>query len=102
VDGCTRLHVFWRAILPLSWSGICSVATLVAIGAWGEYFGTLILAGPDTMTAPVAVYAYVGVESQDWSAMAAGGLIVVVPILLATMVAQRGLLRGLTAAAVKG
>jgi len=102
IDGCTRFQTFRKVILPIARSGISTVAILAAIGAWGEFFVALILSGSDTLTAPVAVYSYVGIESQDWSTMSAAGLVVVVPILLATIVAQRGLLRGLSAAAVKG
>ena len=46
--------------------------------------------------APVAIYQYVGLQVSDWSTMAAAALFVVVPIMVLTAVAQRGLMRGLT------
>jgi multiple sugar transport system permease protein len=102
IDGCSRLQAFVRVILPVSRAGLVTVGLLVAIAAWNEYFGALILSGPDTMTAPLAIYGYIGTTSSNWSAMAAGGVIVIVPILFMTLAAQRGLLRGLTAGAVTG
>jgi multiple sugar transport system permease protein len=101
VDGCSRFQAFIKVILPVSITGVSTVAILVAIGAWGEYFGTLILGGPDTYTATVGINTLLSSYSSDFGSLAAAVLFVVVPILLATVVAQRGLLRGLTAAAVK-
>jgi multiple sugar transport system permease protein len=100
VDGCTRGGAFWRVILPVTWPGVLTVGLLVAIASWGEYFGALVLSGPNTTTAPIAIVRYVGLQEQNWSAMAAGGVLVVVPLLLLAGFAQRGIIRGLTAGAV--
>jgi multiple sugar transport system permease protein len=100
VDGCTRFQAFRRVILPVTWPGVLTVGILVAIASWGEYFGALVLSGPKTTTAPIAVVRFVGLESSNWSAMAAGGVLVVVPMLVVAAFAQRGLIRGLTAGAV--
>jgi len=101
VDGAGKLRTFLTIILPATLPGLTTVATLVALSAWGEYFGALILSGTATVTAPVAIFSLVGVLSANWSAMAAGGVLVVLPMLFATMFIQRGLIRGLTAGAVK-
>jgi multiple sugar transport system permease protein len=102
VDGASRFQALVRVILPISFTGISTVAILVAIGAWGEYFGTLILGGSNTFTATVGINSLVTSVSNDFGHLAAAVLFVVVPILLATVLAQKGLLRGLTGAAVKG
>jgi multiple sugar transport system permease protein len=101
VDGCAKLRAFFLIILPVAWPGVTTVGILVALAAWGEYFGALILSGPATVTAPVAVFSFVGIQSANWSAMAAGGVLVVLPMLVATAFIQRGLIRGLTVGAVK-
>jgi len=102
VDGASRLGVFVRIALPLAVSGMVTVAVLVAIASWSEYFIPLLLGGPTTTPATVGVVNYIGVDSINWGGMAAASLTLVVPVLLLTVVAQRGLLRGLTAGAVKG
>jgi multiple sugar transport system permease protein len=102
VDGASRLQALTRVILPISLTGISTVAILVAIGAWSEYFGTLILGGSNTFTATVGIFSLINSAQNDFGHLAAAVLFVVIPILLATVVAQRGLLRGLTGAAVKG
>ena len=101
VDGAGKLQAFVTIILPVAWPGVTTVATLVALAAWGEYFGALILSGPATVTAPVAIFTYVGILTANWSVMAAGGILVVLPMLIATTFVQRGLIRGLTVGAVK-
>ncbi|MBV9356060.1 MAG: carbohydrate ABC transporter permease [Chloroflexi bacterium] len=101
VDGCSKLRAFFTVIMPVAWPGVSTVAILVALASWGEYFGALILSGPSTMTAPVAIFSFVGILTANWSAMAAGGVLVVLPMFVATMFVQRGLIRGLTVGAVK-
>jgi multiple sugar transport system permease protein len=101
VDGAGKLRAFVTIILPVAWPGVTTVAILVALAAWGEYFGALILSGPATVTAPVAIFTYVGILTANWSVMAAGGILVVLPMLVATTFVQRGLIRGLTVGAVK-
>jgi multiple sugar transport system permease protein len=102
IDGCSRWLAFRKVVLPLALPGIATVAILDAIGAWGEYFGALIFSGPSTETAPVAIYQYVGLDVSNWSVMAAAALFVVVPIMALTAVAQRGLMRGITAGGLVG
>jgi multiple sugar transport system permease protein len=102
MDGCSRLQAFTKIALPLALPGVVSVALLVAIAAWSEYFIPLILAGPTTTPATVGIVSFIGVDTINWGAMAAGALSLIVPVFIATLLAQRGLLRGLTAGAVKG
>jgi multiple sugar transport system permease protein len=101
VDGASKLRAFLTIVMPVALPGVTTVAILVALASWGEYFGALILSGPATVTAPVAIFTYVGILTANWSVMAAGGILVVAPMLVATMFVQRGLIRGLTVGAVK-
>jgi multiple sugar transport system permease protein len=79
----------------------CQCGLLVGLASWGEYFGALILTGPRTETAPVAVSSFIGTLFNNWSELAAAGVVVVVPALVATIAVQRGFVRGLTFGAVK-
>jgi len=102
VDGATRMQAFLRVVLPLSLPGVLTVGFLIGIAAWSEYFTPLLLAGPDTTPATVALVNYIGVDSINWGAMAAAALTLIIPVFLITLIAQRGLLRGISAGAVKG
>ena len=101
IDGCNRSRAFRLVVLPVMWPAVVTVGILVAIASWGEYFVALVLTNQNTTTAPVAIYTYVGIESSDWGAMAAGSLLVVLPVLILAVFVQRGLIRGLTSGAVK-
>jgi len=98
LDGCSRLRALWRVVLPSAWPAVTTVGLLVALASWGEFFTAVIITGPRTQTAPVAIQAYVGSANMasDWGQLAACGLMVVVPAVAATVVVQRGLLRGVT------
>jgi multiple sugar transport system permease protein len=91
IDGCSKLGTLWRVVLPMVWPGLTTVGLLVALAAWGEYFGALILTGQQTQTAPVALAGLAtSLLFNEWGAMAAGGLIVVIPALIATFFVRRG------------
>jgi multiple sugar transport system permease protein len=102
VDGASRFQAFRRVALPLAMPGVLTVAVLIAIAAWSEYFIPLILAGNATLPATVALVSFIGFDSFNWGPMAAASLTLILPVLVLTLIAQRGLLRGLTAGAVKG
>jgi len=102
VDGCSRLRSFISISLPLALPGIVSVGLLIGIAAWGEYFIPLILGGFSTEPATVGIVNFVGIDGSSWGPMAAGALCLIVPVFLATLVAQRSLIDGLTSGALKG
>jgi multiple sugar transport system permease protein len=102
VDGGGRLRIFFRIALPLALPGIVSVGLLIGIAAWGEYFIPLILGGFSTYPATVGIVDFVGIDGSSWGPMAAGALCLIVPVFLATLIAQRSLIDGLTSGALKG
>lgn len=102
VDGASRLRVFISIVVPLAIPGVLTVGFLIAIAAWSEYFIPLILAGFHTTPASVGLVDFIGVDAINWGALAAGALTLVIPVVLLTLLAQRGMIRGLTVGAVKG
>jgi len=63
VDGCSRFQTFYRVSLPLVLPGAVTVAILIAIAAWSEYFIPLLLAGPNTTPATVGVVNFIGIDT---------------------------------------
>jgi len=45
---------------------------------------------------------FIGVDTINWGALAAASMTLVIPVFLLTLLSQRGMLRGLTAGAIKG
>jgi multiple sugar transport system permease protein len=102
IDGASRARTFLDVVLPLARPGVLTVGLLIAIAAWSEYFIPLILAGVNTTPATVGLVNFIGVDTINWGALAAGALALVIPTVIVTLLAQRGMLRGLSAGAVKG
>jgi multiple sugar transport system permease protein len=102
IDGASRTRTFLEVVLPLARPGILTVGLLIAIAAWSEYFIPLILAGINTTPATVGLVNFIGIDTLNWGALAAGALALVIPTFIITLIAQRGMLRGLSAGAVKG
>ena len=103
VDGCSRLQALYKVILPLAAPGILTAALLVFIYAWNEFFFALIImTDPDVQTLPVGIALFPGEYTMPWGEIAAASTIATVPLVVLTLVFQRGIVRGLSAGAVKG
>jgi raffinose/stachyose/melibiose transport system permease protein len=102
VDGAGILLTFRRVVIPLLWPVTATVAVLVGIIVWNEFFIALIfLAGSRAQTVPVALYSFVGGYVARWNLIFAGLAITIAPILAFYLFAQRRLMRGFSAG-VKG
>jgi multiple sugar transport system permease protein len=98
IDGATRWQVFRYIALPIAHPGIAVAFILAVIFSWNNFVFGIVLAGPNTRALPVAVYRPIelGSPGSGWA------LIVTFPVLLLTVLAQRQIVPGLTAGAVKG
>jgi multiple sugar transport system permease protein len=102
VDGCSRLGVFFRIILPLSTPAIFSTGLLTFLLAWDEFLYALILTSVDAKTLPVAIGEFSTQFGVDYGMMMAGGFLACfLPVLIALLF-QPLLIRGLMAGSIKG
>jgi multiple sugar transport system permease protein len=102
IDGATRWQVFRHVALPVAKPGLAVAFILAVIFSWNNFVFGVVLAGRETRTLPVAVYNMISFDQLSWGPLAAAALIVTLPVLLLTMFAQRQIVAGLTAGAVKG
>jgi len=103
VDGCSRTSVLLRVMLPLVRPGIFVAATFGVIFIWNEFLvGLYIINSQDRETIPIAASSLLTVESPiDWNQAAAVGVLTLVPVLVFAALAQRYIVRGITAGAVR-
>jgi multiple sugar transport system permease protein len=102
VDGCSRLGAFVRVLLPTAVPGISATALYIFIVSWNEYTFAAMLAQDEAVrTLPVALQFFITEFTVNWGLLAAGGVIVSLPVILLFVVLQRQLIAGLTAGAVK-
>jgi multiple sugar transport system permease protein len=102
IDGATMWQGFTRIILPLSGPGLAATAILCFLFAWNDFFFALILTRTEAMTAPVAVVNFMNYEGWEWGRIAAGGTMIMLPVLVFSFVVRRYLVSGLTGGAIKG
>lgn len=102
IDGANRWQVFRHVVLPLTRPGLTVALLLSFIFSWNNFVFGIVLAGRTTRTLPVAVYNSLTFEQVSWGPLSAAALVVVVPVLVLTIVAQKQIVAGLTSGAVKG
>jgi len=101
IDGASSWQVFFKVALPIAKPGIVVALILSVIFSWNNFVFGIVLAGRETRTLPVAVYNMLSFEQVSWGPLAAAALVVTLPVLLLTIFAQRQIIAGLTAGAVK-
>jgi multiple sugar transport system permease protein len=102
IDGCTRIEAFFRVSLPIVAPGLAATAILSFIYCWNEFLYAVILTGRDARTLPVTITSFMTNKAILWGRIAASGSLVLVPVLIFALLAQRYLVRGLSRGAVKG
>ncbi len=102
IDGAGMWQTMVRIVLPTAAPGLAATAILCFIYAWNDFFFALILTRTDAMTAPVAVVNFMNYDGWDWGRIAAGGAMVMLPVLVFSILVRKFLVDGLTAGAVKG
>ena len=105
IDGATPAQAFRKVIAPLAAPGIVTAAILVFIFAWNDLLLALSLtATKAAVTAPVAIANFTGSSEfeEPTGSIAAGAMVITVPIIVFVLVFQRRIVAGLTSGAVKG
>lgn len=103
IDGLTSFGTFWKIILPLSLPGLSVTAFFSFITAWNEFmFALTFMSTSEHYTLPVGLRTFVFEFNTDWHYMAAGAIIVSLPVLIFFFIAQKFLISGLTSGGVKG
>ncbi len=102
VDGCSRFQAFRRIILPLVGPGLVTAGVFTFLLAYQEYLIPVVLTQTDAVTLPVFIAQFSTENIQDWPVIAAAGTSLALPVIVLVVIAQRFLVAGLTAGAVKG
>ncbi len=101
VDGYTRFQSFFKIVLPQAATGIAATTVFAFIFAWNEYAFALMLTSEVARTAPPAIATMQGRGGIEWSAIAAGSLAFLIPVVIITFALRKHLLRGVTFGAIR-
>jgi len=103
IDGASRYGAFVQIVLPLARPGMMAASILCLQLAWNDFLFAAVLTNNATQTLPVKMMAFsAGDSGVDWGGMTASGMLVIVPVIIFSFVAQRHLVAGLSSGAVKG
>jgi multiple sugar transport system permease protein len=103
VDGANRLQALWRVLLPMTLPALAVTALYAFSQAWNEFLFALILISSDSQkTAPLGLVEFIIGDVYQWGPLMAGAVLASVPPILIYVLAQRWIVSGLAAGAVKG
>jgi len=104
VDGASEYTTFWRIFLPLAKPGLITVAIFNFLFVWNEYqFALVFISNERIKTLPVGLYslAVATQHSNNWTALFAGLVILMLPTLLIFVILEDRITKGLTVGAIK-
>ena len=105
IDGCSPLTTFFRVVLPMLKPTAITVAILNAMWVWNDYLLPYLVIGLSTpyRTIPVVIQQFIGSQGdRDLGAMMAMLVLAIIPIIVFYMSAQKHIVEGVAAGAVKG
>jgi multiple sugar transport system permease protein len=101
VDGYTRIQAFFKIVLPEATTGIAATAVFSFIIAWNEYAFALIMTNRRAQTAPPFIPSQIGSGLPEWTVIAAGTVLFLLPVAIFTFLLRNHLLRGVTFGAIR-
>ena len=103
IDGCTNFDFFWRILLPLAKPALAAVAALTMIVSWNDLLVPLVVLNSDKLwTLPLGTMQFQGQYGQDLALVSAFVALSAIPTIVFYIFAERQIVSGLTAGAVKG
>jgi len=102
IDGATPFRIYWSVVLPLVKPALATIGLLTFVMAWNEYFLPLIfLQSPENYPLTIGITAFRTQFAVQWHMMFAGLLIMMVPTIVAFLLASKQFIHGLTQGGVK-
>ncbi len=107
IDGASEFMIYWRIFLPLNGPALATLAVFAFMGTWTDLLWPLLIARSPEMRTLELGLAYFNSSTSafrqtNWPLMMAASVIVMLPVLLVYIFAQRYFIRGITLSGVKG
>lgn len=102
IDGCNKFQLFWRIVFPNLKPITVTVAILNIISLWNDYLlPSLVLRNPALRTIPLSTFFFFGEFTIEWNMALAGLVLAVIPVIIFYLFAQKYIIRGVMAGAIK-
>ncbi|HSS67368.1 MAG TPA: carbohydrate ABC transporter permease [Nocardioidaceae bacterium] len=103
LDGCNRLQLFVRIVLPLARPALATLAIFTLLGAWNDLIWPLIAINNDKWyTVQLGLANFQGMRRTEWSLLMAGNVMATLPLLVGFVIAQRHFVATMTFTGLKG
>lgn len=103
IDGCNEFQAFYRVYLPLAKPALATLGIFTFMGAWNNFQWPIIIATSNDMyTLPVAIFAVRNQYFAEWGLMMAAATIIVLPVIIVFLSAQKYFIRGMSLSGMKG
>src|SRR5688572_3598342 len=104
VDGAGHLRTLWTIMIPLSMPVLVTFGLLATQDVWNDFLWPLIITNTENMrTLPIGISRMLDQEGNtQWGVVMAGAIYVIAPLLVVFLWAQRHIVEGIAAGAVKG
>jgi ABC-type glycerol-3-phosphate transport system permease component len=102
IDGASEFGIYWKVALPIATPALAALAIVELMASWNSLmWAFIVLRTPDMLTLPVVIYLLQGETRTPYGMLMAGGLLTVLPLVLAFLFFQRQFISGIAAGAVK-
>lgn len=101
VDGASRARVLAEIVVPAAWPGIITAAVFSFTLTWNEFLFALILGKQHALTLPIGLIGFRTERGDLWELMAAGGLLITLPMFVLSLMVQKHFVGSLTAGSVR-
>jgi len=104
MDGAGHLRVFWSILLPMGRPALMTMVLLIFMWTWNEFLLPLVMLpnAEDLRTAPLGLSNFSGQYTSGTALLAAGAVLVALPVVIVYLITQRHFIRGMIEGAVKG
>lgn len=102
IDGCSGGQAFFKIVIPILIPCMVATGVYIFMNSWNEYTFAMLFTNGASRTIPVALKNLIGQLGVQWDLLTAGGIVTIIPVCIMFFFAQKRLVSGLTAGAVKG
>ncbi|MGW4064437.1 carbohydrate ABC transporter permease [Amycolatopsis sp. NPDC004747] len=104
IDGCNELQAMYRVLIPMAKPGIAATAMFCFLFTWNDYFGPLLYTGEnqDHWPLSLAIASFRGMHHVEWNMTMAATALIMAPVIVLFVFAQKSFVKGITFTGVKG
>ena len=103
IDGCSRLGVLVKIVLPLSGPALSTLALITLLWTWNDFLWPLVAINTeDHMTLQLGLSTFQGAHQTKWTVLMAGNMLALLPMVAAFVLTQKSFVRSIAGSGLKG